>query len=67
MQAMKIKTALSGALVITGMLTTQTVSAQTAASPWLKGSAELGYVSTSGNSESNNINAKLSLTRETKN
>ena len=67
MQVTNIKTALSGALVITGMLTTQTVSAQTAASPWLTGSAELGYVSTSGNSESNNINAKLSLTRETKN
>lgn len=66
MQAMKIKIALSGALAITGMLGIQTVSAQTATSPWLTGTAELGYVSTSGNSESNNINAKLSLARETK-
>ena len=66
MQAMKIKIALRGALAITGMLGIQTVSAQTATSQWLTGTAELGYVSTSGNSESNNINAKLSLARETK-
>ena len=67
MQVTKIKAALSGALVITSVLATETVSAQTATSPWLTGTAELGYVSTSGNSESNNINAKLSLARETKN
>ncbi len=67
MQVMNIKTALRGALVITGMLATQAASAQTAANPWLTGTAELGYVSTSGNSESTNINAKLSLARETQN
>ena len=66
MQAMKIKIALSAVLIITGILTTQTVSAQSTTSPWLSGSAELGYVNTTGNSESNNINAKLSLARETK-
>lgn len=67
MQVMNIKTALRGALVITGMLATQAASAQTAANPLLTGTAELGYVSTSGNSESTNINAKLSLARETQN
>ena len=58
---------LVSAVTIASVFAAQVAFAQTASTPWLTGSAELGYVSTTGNSQSSNINAKVALAKDTKN
>ena len=67
MNTPNLKNTLVSAVTIASVFAAQVAFAQTASTPWLTGSAELGYVSTTGNSQSSNINAKVALAKDTKN